>query len=118
MNSRLGERGNGGGFGLRVGREITPRVGAEFNLDVTSASIDLADDARAGIKASSDSFVPVFADGLLSTGPFRNVTATSEFQAATGAGDRSAEHQSHDARENHALRYGGCRSHHEQWRHP
>jgi len=90
VNSRLGERGNGGGVGLRVGREITPRFGAEFNLDITSASIDLVDDARAGIKASSDSFVPAFADGLLSTGPFSNVTATSDFQAAAGTGHQIA----------------------------
>ena len=90
LKSRLGERGNGGGFGLRVGREITSRFGAEFNLEITSAPVTLTDGARAGIKASSDSFVPAFADGLLSTGPFRNVTATSEFQAGTGAGHQIA----------------------------
>ena len=90
LRSRLGERGNGGGFGLRVGREITPRFGAEFNLDITSAPVNLTDGARAGIKASSDSFAPAFVDGLLSTGPFRNVTATSEFQAAIGAGRQIA----------------------------
>ena len=90
LNSRLGERGDGGGFGLRVGREITSRFGAEFSLDITSAPVNLTEGARAGIKASSDSFVPAFADGLLSTGPFKNVIATSEFQATTGAGHQIA----------------------------
>ena len=90
LNSRLAERGNGGGFGFRVGREITPRFGAEFNFDFTSAPVDLTGGALAGIEASRDSFVPAFVDGLLSTGPFRSVTAASEFQAATGAGNQIA----------------------------
>jgi len=90
LKNHLGERGNGGGFGFRVGREIASRFGAEFNLDITSAPVTLTDGARAGIQASSDSFVPAFANGLLSTGPFRNVTATSEFQAGTGAGHQIA----------------------------
>ena len=90
LNNRLAERGNGGGFGFRVGREITPRFGAEFNLDFTAAPVDLTVGALAGIEASSDSFVPAFADGLLSTGPFRSVTAASEFQAATGEGNQIA----------------------------
>lgn len=90
LNNRLAERGNGGGFGFRVGREITPRFGAEFNLDFTSAPVDLTGGTLAGIEASSDSFVPAFVDGLLSTGPFRSVTAASEFQAATSAGDQIA----------------------------
>ena len=90
LNSRLAGQGDGGGFGFRVGREITPRFGAEFNLDRTSAAVDLTGGALAGIEASSDSFVSAFVDGLLPTGPFRNVTAASAFQAAPGARNQVA----------------------------
>ena len=88
LNSRLAEQGNGGSVGFRVGREITPRFGVELNLDFTSAPVDLTGGALAGVEANSDSFVSVFVDGLLLTGPFRSVTAASEFQTTTGAGNQ------------------------------
>ena len=90
LRHQLAERGNGGDFGLRVSRDISPRFGAEFNLDFTSAPVNLSGGALAGIEASRESFVPAFANGLLSTGPFTSVTATSESQAATGAGNQIA----------------------------
>lgn len=90
LTNRFAERDNGGGFGFRVAREITPRFGAEFNLDFTSAAVNPTSSALAGVEASSDSFVPAFFDGILSTGPFTDITAESEFLVEGDAGNQIA----------------------------
>jgi len=90
LDNHLAERRNGAGAGFRVGRKITHRLGAEFNLDATSTPMRLTGPALAGLEASSGSFVPAFAEGVLATGPFRNVTAASDVHAAAGAGSQIA----------------------------
>jgi len=76
LTSRIGERGNGGHFGFRVARALTPRFGAEFNVDVASAAVTLASGVLTSLQASSDSFRSAI-NGLLATGPFTNVSTTS-----------------------------------------
>lgn len=84
LNTPLVERSTGAGVGFRLGREITPRFGAEFNLDITSTPMRLTGQALAGVEASRASFVPAFVDGVLATGPFSRVTAASDVHVATG----------------------------------
>jgi len=90
LGSRFGERGHGGGFGVRVARAVSARFGAEFNLDFTSAPVNPTDRAMAGIEATSDSFVPALTDGLIAPGPFFNINGSSEAEVRGGAGHQVA----------------------------
>ena len=76
LNNPLAERQDGGSFGFRVSREVTPRVAAEFNFDFTSTPLEMPAASVAGIQASSTSFVPAW-NALLDTGPFVGVRVGS-----------------------------------------
>jgi hypothetical protein len=76
LTGRAGERGNGVHFGVRVARALTPRFGAEFNLDVASAPVTFTSGAEIGLQTSSDSFETAL-NGLISTGPFANGSTAS-----------------------------------------
>ena len=56
----LAERQSGWSFGVRVSRDITPRFAAEFNLDVSSAPLEVTCAAIQGIEASAESFLQTF----------------------------------------------------------
>jgi hypothetical protein len=82
--------GNGGGFGFRVSRTITPRFSAEFTLDAALAQLKLTDSLLAGVEASRASFIAAWNDqtGLVKTGggvvfitpSFSSVAAISDKQ--------------------------------------
>jgi hypothetical protein len=72
-------RRSGVDFGFRVGRSITPRFAAEFNLDAAQGQLTLTDEMLAGVEASRSSFTSAF-NGLISTGGgvvFTNPNVTS-----------------------------------------
>lgn len=80
LTSRIGERGNGGSFGFRVARAITPRFGAEFSLDFASTPVSMTDAAVAGLEASSATFVPAIRDGYFFDFPPPESSASSSVQ--------------------------------------
>ncbi len=83
LTHALGRQNDGTGFGFRVGRRITSRVGAEVSLDTVSAPFDLTSEALTGVNASRDSYRAAFADGLLLLGPFLDATVTTDLQTRT-----------------------------------
>jgi len=82
LNNPLADRKGGGSVGFRVSRDITPRVGAEFNFDYASTPFEARASAVSGLNATSVSFRPVF-EGILPAALFvgRNPNATNTIQA-------------------------------------
>jgi len=79
-----------GAFGVRVGRPLTPRLTAEFSLDVANGSMALTDVASATIESSRSSFQTGFETLLGSSNAItdqasRIVTSTSTIEDAAGA---------------------------------
>ena len=62
------ERQKGGNVGVRVSRQITPCISAEFSLDYVPAPLKRTDAMLAGIEASRASFTTSFNGLLLLTG--------------------------------------------------
>ena len=58
----LAERQNGGSFGFRVSRDLTPRFGVEFNVDFSSTPLDVTQ--ATSIQASTESFAETL-EGML-----------------------------------------------------
>ena len=75
--------GPGGAFGMRIGRPLTPRLTAEFNLDVAMGGLALTDAARATIESSRSSFGNGF-ETLLGSQPTRSVASTVAIDDDTG----------------------------------
>lgn len=71
-----GSRGSGGGFGLRIGRALTPKLSVEFNVERSMAKLELSDELQTALEAGSTSFKAAF-QGLLETAPVTNLTVTS-----------------------------------------
>jgi opacity protein-like surface antigen len=79
LNAPLVNRKSGVIFGARVGRQLTPRVSAEFSFEYSSSKLELTDDAIAGIEATRASFTAAW-NGLMTSGPYlsNNVTSTAD----------------------------------------
>jgi opacity protein-like surface antigen len=69
LNAPLVNRKSGVIFGARVGRQLTPRVSAEFSFEYSSSKLELTDDAIAGIEATRASFTAAW-NGLMTSGPY------------------------------------------------
>lgn len=69
-------RQGGAGFGVRVGRRLTRRLGGEFAVSYNPGRLAFRAETLAAIEASRASFETVWRD-LFRTGPFVNPTVTS-----------------------------------------
>ncbi len=76
LDAPLVARQNGHSFGFRVGRDLTPRLAAEFSLDFTSHVVEIAAPVAAALEATSASFTSAFR-ALLDAGPFTDLRVDS-----------------------------------------
>jgi hypothetical protein len=75
----------GAAFGVRVSRDLTPRISPELSVGYARTALTFTDSAIASIEAARSSFIPAWT-GLLETGPTtdRKVTSTSEIERGSG----------------------------------
>ena len=82
-----GSPGNGGLFGVRVGRALTPKLTAEISLERSVAKMALSDALLDSLASGGDSFTPAF-KAFLNTAPVTNLSVTS---SVTTIEDRNAQ---------------------------
>lgn len=73
------------GGGLRLRRNLTPRLSAEFSLELGRRSGDLPADLTSAGEAARSSFASTFA-ALLATGPFTGVVVSATNAMTRGSG--------------------------------
>jgi len=73
---RAGQPESGGSFGLRLGRDVTSRLGAELTVDYSLAHMAFGRTALAGIEASRATFVPAMT-APLETSQITELSVTS-----------------------------------------
>lgn len=89
-NNPLADRTGGVNIGFRVGRRITRRLVAEFNVDYASAPFEERPDVRSGLTATSASFGPTFSSLLFPFFVGANPSATSSLQIGDGGSEITA----------------------------
>ena len=84
LTSAALQRGGGFGFGARIGRRLSRRLGLEFSIDRAQGHVELTGGAAQGIEATRASFESAFR-GLIGTIPQAglNVTSTADLPDAT-----------------------------------
>jgi len=87
LTSRTAERDNGGAFGFRISRDITPRWAIEANFDYSLANLRINSAGVNGIEASRASWATGW------TNFFSISTGTGPVVTSTSAIDRSEGHQ-------------------------
>jgi hypothetical protein len=88
LTGKVAEHEVAHGFGVRVTRALTPRMGLEFGVEYAPATFTLLPAAAGGLEATSDSFKRAF-DGLVAAGQgvaFTNPVLTSSFTSGNGSG--------------------------------
>ena len=93
LDDPLAQRGGGWNAGVRIARNITPRFGIEFNLDILSNPLRIADGVSSALEATSNSFSnmfnEVFEPGFWPTPNVSSAVTTTEESSlqigATGA---------------------------------
>jgi hypothetical protein len=83
LTRALARRTDAGGFGVRMGRALTPRLVAEFNLDYGLNELRFTDEALTTIEASRSTFVTAWT-ALLATGATTDRTITSRADVVDG----------------------------------
>ena len=83
LRSNIVRREGGAAFGVRVARDLTSRVAAEFSLDRSSTTLELTEAARSALETASSSFTSVWRALFTSTS-----TVTSELTVTPGDGSR------------------------------
>jgi hypothetical protein len=76
LRANGGRLGRGGGFGLRIGRDVTPTLTAEISIESGSAKMDLRASLLDGLAAGGDSFRNAFT-AFFNTAPVTNLNVTS-----------------------------------------
>jgi hypothetical protein len=82
-------RTHGAGFGVRVGRALTPRVVAEFNLDYHLTTLQLNDETREAIEQARSSFISAW-NALLLTGATTSRSIASTADIADGDNNQTS----------------------------
>jgi hypothetical protein len=68
--------GQGGTFGLRIGRSLSTRLALELNIERSAAKLDLSDELLDGLEAGAESFKESF-EALLGSAPVTTINVTS-----------------------------------------
>jgi hypothetical protein len=77
---------DGGGFGFRVGRRLTPRFTAELNVDYGPSTLELSESALGDIEASRTTFASVWSEAFGPGMPFQNAVVSSASEIEEGSG--------------------------------
>ena len=87
LNAPFANRGNGGSFGFRVSRVLTPRLSAEFNFDYAVSSLSVPADVTSGIETTATSFRTTF-EGYMAplASPSTPTSVTSSGSVDDGGG--------------------------------
>src|SRR5688572_12044288 len=85
LGRSLGDRGAGGGVGIRISRTLTPRLSAEFSVDYAFERLHLTTANREAVEATRASFIPAF-EGMIRFNPNRVLQSVTS-SATVEAGD-------------------------------
>ena len=86
LGRSLGERRRGGSIGVRVSRELTPRLTAELTIDYSLATLQITQANSDAIEATRASFISAF-NGLIRFNPNRvlqSLTSTASLESGGG----------------------------------
>ena len=87
LGRSLGERGAGGGVGIRVSRTLTPRLSAELSVDYTFERLHVTTANSEAVEATRASFIPAF-EGMIRFNPNRVLQSVTSVATLEDGGAR------------------------------